>query len=247
MHASPLPKALMFLFLPLVLVATPALGRELSLAMSGSIPPYVIKKGNRGIYLDVIQEALKLSGHSIGTFHYVTNKRMLALLNAGKVDAILNAPPVLQAGYPTLPLSYFENILVTREDKGIEVYSIYDLKDLRMVAFQNASSYLGDEFRAMTQINERYSESTLQINQIRHLYLDRTDIILLDGRIFEYYRKALSNNMDVSAPVKTHRIFSKVPRTAVFLDQSITEKFNEGLKQLEASGRLQEIHDRYLN
>jgi polar amino acid transport system substrate-binding protein len=246
MHLSGKFKTLFFLF-SLLSCVEPVAGREFSLAMSGSIPPYVIKDGNRGIYLDIMQEALALKGHSIGSFHYVTNKRMLALLNSGRVDAILNAPPIIQSGYPSMPLSYFENVLVSRADKGLEIRKVLDLKDLRMIAFQNASSYLGESFKAMTQRNERYSESTLQINQVRHLYLDRTDIILLDRRIFEYYRQALSDTMDVIAPVKIHRIFPKVPRTAVFLDSDITNEFNDGLRQLEASGRLKEINEQYLN
>ena len=115
-----------------------------------------------------------------------------------------------------------------------------------MVAFQNASSYMGDEFRDMAEKNSRYSESTLQVNQVRHLFLERTDIILLDRRIFEYYRQLLHDTMDVTAPVTVHRLFPKVPRTAVFLDPDIRDEFNQGLLELATTGRLQAINERYI-
>ncbi len=195
--------------------------------------------------LEIIREALQLNGHELGNIHYVTNKRMVAMFNNGEVDIIVNPPPNLKTGFPTNSILHFENVVIALSANNFNITGLDDLVDKRLLAFQFAKAYLGPEFLAMTEENERYVEFAQQINQLRHLYLGRTDAIILDRGIFLYYLEKLSQQMDVSEAISYFSLFPRVPRYISFLDGGLASEFNESLKVLERSGRRQQIIDSY--
>jgi len=227
------------------MVASAAQSRDITLAMSPSIPPYVIKETQGGIMSDIVKEALAIKGHSLKEFNYVSNKRLVAMLQSGLVDGGINTPPNLTVGFVSEPIIHFENVVVALTAKNYQFNHISDLTPFRVQAFQYAKAYLGPEFVAMAEGNSSYHEVILQVNQLRHLFLDRTDAIILDRQIFLYYLNELRSQMTHIPDVTFYTLFPKAPRHAAFLDEEMRDDFNDALSIMRSSGRVQAIIDQY--
>jgi len=227
------------------MVASAAQSREVALAMSPSIPPYVIKETQGGIMSDIVKEALAIKGHTVKEINYVSNKRLVAMVQSGQVDGGINTPPNLMTGFVSEPILYFENVVIASKAKKYQFNHISDLAPFRVQAFQYAKAFLGPEFIAMTEENSSYSEVILQVNQLRHLFLDRTDAIILDRQVFLYYLNKLRGQMTNIPDVTYFTLFPKAPRHAVFLEKEMRDGFNEALLMMKSSGRLQAIIDQY--
>ena len=140
------------------MVASVAQSRDITLAMSPSIPPYVIKETQGGIMSDIVKEALAIKGHTVKEFNYVSNKRLVAMIQSGLVDGGINTPPNLMAGFVSEPILHFENVVIATKAKKYQFNHISDLATFRVQAFQYAKAYLGPEFVAMTEENSAYSK-----------------------------------------------------------------------------------------
>ena len=229
----------------LFLMASAVQSREITLAMSPSIPPYVVKETQGGIMSDIVKEALALKGHTVKEINYVSNKRLVAMIHSGQVDGVINTPPNLMTGFVSEPILHFENVVIALKEKQYQFKHISELAPFRVQAFQFAKAYLGPEFIAMTEDNSTYSEVILQVNQLRHLFLDRTDAIILDRQIFLYYLNQLRSQMVSIPEVSYFPLFPKAPRHAVFLEKAMRDEFNEALLILQSSGRVEAIFDDY--
>ncbi len=227
------------------MVASAAQSRDITLAMSPSIPPYVIKETQGGIMSDIVKEALAIKGHTVKEFNYVSNKRLVAMIQSGQVDGGINTPPNLMVGFVSEPILHFENVVIAAKARNYQFNHISDLTPYRVQAFQYAKAYLGPEFVAMAEGNSSYHEVILQVNQLRHLFLDRTDAIILDRQIFLYYLNELRGQMTNIPDVAFFTLFPKAPRHAVFLDEDMRDDFNDALLLMKSSGRVQAIMDQY--
>lgn len=224
--------------------------KELTLATSLSIPPYIIKETESGIQLEIVREALKLKGHTLKKMSYVSNNRVLRMLQLKQVDGVINIPPnVPNAFYSDMIIEY-ENVAISLEEKGFQIKSIADLSDKRITGFQNASKFLGAEFGAMAKANRRYSEVVNQFAQVDQLFRKRTDVVIGDKRIFLYFREQYRNTAntvgDASLPIVTFDVLPFSPRKAAFHDEALRDDFNEGLQALRESGRYQGLIDSFM-
>lgn len=83
------PTGLRALLASLLVLALPAAGRDLVIATSSSIPPYVITDQHRGIVVEILQEALLPRGHQI-EFVYAPNRRVEHMIEEQQVDGVYN-------------------------------------------------------------------------------------------------------------------------------------------------------------
>lgn len=220
--------------------------RALRFITSSSIPPYFIVEDSRGIVSDLMQEALALHGYDIH-FSYSTNRRLMAELLSRRVDGAFNFPPGEIAGfYYSDPIVHYQNVAVTLSHRQLTIDSVDDLHDKSIIAFQNSALFLGPAFGAMASANPRFEEVSKQRSQLFMLFMERTDVIVLDLKIFLYYLMEIQQIAGMQQPFTIHPLFPIAPRYALFADKKIRDDFNAGLKSLKTTGAYDDIVRRYL-
>ncbi|WP_019616314.1 substrate-binding periplasmic protein [Psychromonas ossibalaenae] len=233
-----------YISLALLLVLSSAVqAKTLTLIAGLSLPPYVIQESDSGMEYDVIKEALAFKGHTL-VMKYVPFARVS--VDYPKYDGAItiNESSGAKGNYSDQVITY-QNYAVTLKNKGIKINSIQDLQDQKIIAFQNATKYLGDEFAQVVKGNSKYRELGQQVKQVKLLYSGRTDVVVSDINIFKYFRKSVTD-VDTTAEITLHEIFAAVGYKVLFNDVALRDDFNAGLKSLKASGRYDEIVNSYI-
>ncbi len=223
-----------------------AQAKMLKIAVGLTIPPYVIVEESRGIEYDILKEALAVQGHEMVAY-YVPLSRTLHLMKNRRVDGIMSTEQKGLPGCYTDPHITYWNFAISLESKNLKVSSISDLSNLRISSFQNASEYLGEEFNEMARANKRYREIADQSSQNKLLFNGRTDVVVADRYIFEWYRNdpEVQKYADTEQAVTHHQLFEPSHFSAVFKDPDICKDFNKGLAFLHETGRYKEIIKSY--
>jgi polar amino acid transport system substrate-binding protein len=134
---------------------------------------------------------------------------------------------------------------VALKARGLKIAKVDDLKALRVVAFQDATNYLGNDFRTMAKANTGYSELANQEAQVKMLYMDRADAVVMDVNIFKYFRQAIKD-VKVDAEVTIYPIFPPTNYKVAFINKDVCQKFNEGFNKLKAAGKIETIFKTYI-
>lgn len=226
--------------------AGPGHARELLIATSSSIPPYVITDQHRGIVVEIIQQALQPQGYQV-EFVYAPNRRVQHMIEDKKVDGVYNlAADALQEVHYSNPIINYQNVAITLSTFPHTIQSVADLTEHRVVVFQNAVKFLGPQFETLITSGHSFAEVSNQRSQVLMLFRKRADVIIMERRIFEHFHSQLSASGEIGGDYVMHPIFEPAPRYAAFLDETIRDQFNAGLTQLQADGSLDRIIDNYL-
>jgi len=211
----------------------------------GILPPYGIKESGSGIEVDIVRAALKVKGHTIKV-RFVPFGRVSQDFVDGKIDAANTVSPNsgMKAEYSVSHITY-QNVATTLKDGGVTVGSIGDLTALKVVAFSNASKYLGDEFAAMTKASKSYREVSDQITQNKLLMSGRTQVVVGDFRIFQYYSKKIAGKIELKE-VTFNKVFAPTDYSVAFRSAAIRDDFNAGLKAIRESGEYDKIIKSYV-
>lgn len=217
--------------------------RDITLVAGLSLPPYIIQEENKGIEYDIIKEALANKGHTL-KLEYVPFVRLVVDYKKFDGAVTINESSGVAGNYSEVVVTY-QNYAISLKDKNLSINSIQDLKPLNIVAFQNATKYLGNEFAELAKDNPNYAEQGNQESQVKMLYSGRADAIVSDINIFKFYRKNIKN-FDTSADITLHEIFPGTDYKVLFNDSQIRDDFNAGLAELKSSGKYQAIIDGYI-
>ncbi|MGL5047632.1 MAG: substrate-binding periplasmic protein, partial [Shewanella sp.] len=162
---------------------------ELNIGVSFSIPPYIIQETNSGFQLELLNQALAVKGHTT-SIHYLPLARTFHEFKEGKLDGVINIKEgLLDKAFYTNVLIKYQNCAISLEDNKFNIHSIEDLNNKHVVAFQRASSLLGEEFAKMAKANTGYQEQARQVQQVYMLMKRRADVVVMDNNIFKYYLK----------------------------------------------------------
>lgn len=234
----------LILLLPIgSLVAEP-----LRVGVSFAIPPYVIKHEGRGIELDLLREAFAGSGYEL-EFNYLPLERTFRMLEEGKLDAIINVKPgMLNNAYLSQPVLTFHNRVFTLAPTSIG--RMTDLRGLRVSAFQRARQILGADFARIADQNPRYEEVARQEGQVQKLLLGRTDAVILEQRVFQYYlaqltREAQSAGRYSTGQVREHDLFAPTRYHFAFRQAQQQQWFDRQLDNMRKDGRYERIFATY--
>jgi len=240
----------------MVLVTSVCLAQEVRIGIGFAVPPYVIQEEDAGVEVDIIREAFRAVGHD-AAFVYLPNLRLPLAFAQGTVECVaVNAAYDLagdsgRAAYSSDITVVFQNYAVTLQKSHVSIASIQDLGGKKVLAFNNASKYLGPEFAAMAKSNPGYRELADQSLQVRMLYSKRVDSVISDKRIFTYWRNKLvrlflSDTMDISQPLVFNAIFPPAPRHVAFGDSDMRDAFNLGLAAIKKNGVFDAIEAKYI-
>jgi len=235
---QPLKTALLLAALLSLSLRAPA--GELVMASSSSSPPYIIPNQDSGIAVELIRAAFAPAGLDV-RFIYAPNIRVEHELESRKVDGVYTVPNEPGRNYfLSTPVLHYRNIAVTLASRSLHINEIADLQGLRVATFQNATRYLGPAFSAAVANSTDYLEVSNQQSQVSMLFNGRVDVIVLEERIFEYFRSRLPPPANAT-PVQIHPLFPAAPRHAGFATAALRDLFNQGLRALRESGEYDAI------
>ncbi|HYE85361.1 MAG TPA: hypothetical protein VEA16_03325 [Vicinamibacterales bacterium] len=236
--------------------------RELTIAAPQNIPPWVVEDLERGITLDILNEALTPFGYRL-KFRYVSLSRLGVMMADEAVDgvAMVEAQKIVGPYHYSDATAYFETSLISLRKHRFVVDRLEDLLDKRVVAFQDASLVFPD-VAWLKGHGRYYSEVVRQAGQVSMLYWGRADFLLIDRNIFLYWKNQIDARnpdpitlgplrTDVTEPVVFHdlsrftRIAARAPMQNLFRSAQVRDHFNQGLRALRESGRYQAIIDEY--
>ena len=228
------------------IVATEVSAKRIKMMTSSSTPPYVFSETSSGMVVDIIKEAFKQKGYDVD-FAYAPNRRVMTSVEDGSVDGAFNAPGAKGVHFSDSVIVY-EDTAFSLAERKLDIKKIEDLNKLLVVAFQNATNFLGEIYAGMAQSNPNYSEITNQASQVPMLFLGRADVIVLEKGIFLYYLnhpKKEYKDIDFKKKYLAHKLFKPFPQFAAFKDKKLRDAFNEGLAKIKDSGKYDKIIFKY--
>lgn len=229
------------------LISASSWAEPLKIGVGISKPPYIIEKTNSGMELDILRRALALAGYDMKP-HYMPLLRIPHGLNGGALDGgmPLKANLPVDAFFSNEVLTY-QNYAIALASNDLKIRKISDLGRLRVVAFQNASKFLGEDFSRMVTGNSSYSEVANQELQIKMLLGGRVDVVVSDVRIFLHFKKLVEEKLGNNAQVNLYPLFTPTAYRAAFRDRSVRDAFDEALKKMRANGEYDEIIANYIS
>lgn len=234
-------------YLIFLLFLTSVNAEEINIAASLAIPPYILDGGNSGMEVEIVKEALSNSAHSASISLYPL-KRVYEAVNGGEVDAAMTVIPSDEHSnlfYSDSHIQY-QNVAISLKKNAHDISSTSDLERFGIIAFQNATKYLGDEYSAVVKKAKSYSEKADQRVQIAMLFSGKIDVVVMDLNIYKSLLKSESR-VDTSQEVVIHELFPKVDMTVAFSSSQYRDHFNKGLEALHSSGKYQQIMNKYVN
>jgi len=221
--------------------------REVSVAIGFSIPPYVIAEERRGIEYDIVKESLASEGFEMVP-HFVPLGRVIKEIDAGQAEAAMTQrlETGIKAHFSDVYITY-HNFAITLASRNIAVESMADLGDKSVLAFQNASLYLGPEFKAAAAADPHYREEARQMAQPLLLYLGRVDVVIADRNIFSWFAQQpeVQAKTDTRQAIRFHPLFPPTDYRMAFRDADLRDHFNRGLATLHRTGAYDRIVRRY--
>ena len=192
---------------------------------------------------DLLKAALNSENIDIKEIVHAPNLRAQRLVKTNKIDCMINAPDNVEGLFYTQSLLEYQNSVFYLSRNNLQIEQFNDLSALSILGFQNSKQYLGDEFKDIANANPHYSEITNQKSQVVMLFNGYVEVIVLERRIFEYYRHLLKSKLDTSIPVTEVVLFDPAQRKIACHDQIIANRVDSAITTLKQSYRYQEILD----
>lgn len=233
------------------LLSSMAHSKEILMAFSQDIPPYIFQKHNKGIEIDIIAAALAHKGHTLKVLYFPLGRVPIAFTNK-LVNAAMGDMGVdlgAKGGFYADPAVIYNNVFITLKSRNISIKTPSDLDSLSVVSFQGAHKRYPTWLKKV-QEDDRFYGITDQLTQVKLLHYGRYDVVLSDRYIFRYFVKELElMNVLTVHDVNEHEFTSANPDDyrPVFRDKKVRDDFNLGLKKLKESGEFDKIYDNYMN
>ncbi len=243
---------LFFYLLFVQLLTTPCQARELRVAFSYDIPPFVTKNGSSGLEIEIVQKALEFRGHTFTVIQAPYKRLQVAVTEMG-IDAAAAVRKSDDGTYYSDDFIDFKNFAITKKDTAITLRTIQDLKGKTILAWQNAHRDLGAEFANLFSPNisaphiEKYREVAIQKNQVEMFLHGRAQVLVIDEAIFKWFAKQLLPPDAGINQFVFHNIFPhKTSFQVNFQEKQLRDEFNEGLHYIRSNNTYQKIFNKYL-
>ncbi|WP_166884332.1 transporter substrate-binding domain-containing protein [Massilia sp. CCM 8734] len=239
----------------LLSLAAPARAADLLALKQGNRPPFSFldAQGNAvGIEVDLVAEALRRAGRRVA-FHEAPNVRLLPFIEGEGVDLAVSVRGSDADGvYFSDEFIRYENVAISRRDKRIALKAIADLDRYTFAIWQNGWRDLGQVFearyrpRANGLFPRNYFQPANQKAQNRMFWVGRVDVIIVDKKVFEWYRKQYSAEFNTQVELDYHAIFDATTGFKVaFRRPELRDAFNRALNAMRRDRSYDEIVARY--
>lgn len=216
-------------------------------------PPYSIVEGGSitGAEVEIIQESLAIMGYRAKFISYPYGRLPLAFSSKDIDSTIVTLKNFhkLDVFYSEVVLPEYQTVAVHLEKNKLKIDSINDLEYLSVLAHQRAHLFYGAEYKRIAEMNKEaatYNETARQESQVRMLFYDRIDVIVLAHEIFMYLK---SNSIYPERDRKfvVSKIFGdKFGFYNAFWDKKVRNDFNSGLAKIKTNGTYDQILIKYL-
>lgn len=210
--------------------------------------PYVIQKPDGslgGLEYELVAAAMQAGGLAFRV-ELVPFGRLAQDYRHGGFDGIAPANAAMELpGCLSGPLLTYRNIAFALASRNLPMRSIADLTGYDVMAFQNAHRIFGQAVADVQARNPRYREVANQILQVRALFSGRTDVVIMDRRIFRYFMHSPDIGVDTSAAVQEFALFPPTDYGIAFRDAAVCAAFDRGLETIRRNGGFDQILRRW--
>lgn len=231
-----------------------AYATEIRVAFASDRPPYCFKDNgvDSGIEVDLIRAALRPFGHTVLPV-IVPKTRLAITLKAGQADMSATIQGADGDGlfFSDVYLN-FHNYAISKKRKGIQISNLRDVDNYSFIIWQGGWGNLGTLFKETYQPDQagkhraNYIEAHSQLNQSKMFWADRADLIIVDRKIFEHFRKLLRSEFNTAEEVQFHDIVTgPTSYQTAFRNPDLRDQFNQGLKKIRTDGSYQAILESY--
>lgn len=209
-------------------------------------PPYMIKRENRGIDIEITKTVLERLGHKVKVKYY-SLARAQKELELGKIDAMV---PLFKSAsnerlYVSEPHVMYRPTAFSLKGKKLQLNVLEDLSKYKVMTFQGATGYFGPVFKKASEESPYYKEYYDMTKLVKLLYRRHTDVVVLDYNIFHFYLRDINFTKKYEM-LEMHEIFPRVPAVVGFNNQDLRDKFNKELKKLYQDGSQKKIVEKYI-
>ncbi|MES2257733.1 MAG: ABC transporter substrate-binding protein [Pseudomonadota bacterium] len=216
--------------------------------LNQAVQPFALPASGSGLQADIIRAAF--ATQSVPTeFVFLPGARSWLEYKAGRIDAVTNAKPgsELDIVLTHWPVALFQNQAITLKRKNIEFKSIGELGKYRVIAFQNASKFLGPEYAIMARLNPNYVEqATMPSFLLRN---EATDVIVSQADIFRFNLIENAARLGFKPDFEQfeyHPIFEKGNDYWYgFRTEAMRDQFERGIAAIYKSGEIDKIFAHY--
>jgi len=214
-------------------------------------PPFVIADEGKGMQIEIIEAAFARSD-ALVHFTYIPLSRHLDVFRSRDYDGIITLTDhEKQEGICfSKPYIIYQNVAVSLVESAFNIDVVEDLTDLKVAAFQNATRFLGDKYKATFKDSDGYTELADQNSQVAMLFSNRIDAVVMDINIFKHIlanrRHENPNNKTYKKKYEIHFLFTPKVYTAGFKSLDLCQRFDQGINEIVADGSYQKIIDSYL-
>jgi len=231
------------------IVSMPLFAKEL-LMLTDDGPPHMIAANSSGIDVDITREVLLNMGYEVRLGFAPLKRTMYQVANK---EADLFLPTFFQNDTAKLfisaPIINYHPIAFALKKRQFQFTKISDLAAVRLVTFQGASGYFGDEFVELSKRNG-YAELHDMSKLPEMLIKNRCDIVVLDYYIFYYYlQEYLKNNPAENFTVdgiETFLLFPEVEAHVGFHDKKLRNNFDKHLRLYKSQGKDKIVIRKYI-
>ncbi|KKO45459.1 polar amino acid ABC transporter [Arsukibacterium ikkense] len=203
-------------------------------------PPWAFydeTKGVTGIDVEIIRHIFNSLGYKT-EFHLLGYNRLIKEFNEGKYDVASPAAFPPEHGYLTVSYLPFQDVAVSIKYNNLTLEHISDLKGKKIIAYQFASTVLGEEFAGIVK-NANYIEMAERELQLKLLVNNRADVVVGERRLLTYIIQQQFPNQQLAI----HPIFVTTAYGAIVKDPLLQQQFDQELAKLKTSG----VYDKILS
>lgn len=212
------------------------------------VAPYVIQKPDGslgGLEYELIAAAMQAGGFDF-LAELVPFGRLPEDFRRGMFDGI--APANAAMGLPgclTRTLLVYRNTAFAVASRKLPLQVVADLMGYDVMAFQNAHRILGGAMADVQSRNPRYREVANQMLQVRALFSGRTDVVIMDRRIFRHLMHSPEIGVDTSAALQEFALFPPTEYSVAFRRAELCATFDRGLETIRRNGSYDQILRRW--
>jgi len=239
-----------FLFISLLVCSSTSIAQQVLKVGVGNFPPFFIENGNKGIFIEIIDEIFKQLPQYKVEYVFMSNHRILHEINHGEsIDVACNIFPESKVkAFLSEPVFRFRDVAISKKTDQIKINTIADLHGKSIAAYQGATELLGDKFKQMTKTNLQYSEHAHPKETTLLMISGKKDIRIGDINIFRYDLNNKHYDKDVSiahSDFTVHYLWPTVYTHMAFKDPLLKNVVDEVIQKLKLSGTMDKIYAKH--
>lgn len=212
------------------------------------VAPYVIQNPDGslgGLEYELVAVALQAGGLDFRA-ELVPLARLSEDFRRGAFDGITPASAAMALpGCLSRTLLVYRNTAFSLAGRQLPLTAVADLAGYDVMAFQNAHRILGPAMTAVKTRNPRYREVANQMLQVRALFSGRTDVVIMDRRIFRHLMRSPEIGIDTGAALSEQALFPPTEYGVAFRDLDLCAVFDRGLETIRRNGSYELILRRW--